>query len=376
MKTKVLYIASIYLSEATAAVINIMEMCSALKNIGYEVILCVPKSSITKKALFDRYNVECPFTVLEEDLPKIFISSNIPGRSILFSFQVIKKIRNVNNSVIYSRDPWSFCFSSAFFKNKSIFEAHQFRFKNKLQTLIYHAVVKIGASTQKGSIVCISSRLKDQWENCGISSSKLFVAHDAVNTRKFSCAIPKVEARRRLGLNQCASIVAYTGSLLPGKGVDSLVRCANLLPDISFIIVGGDKEQISHLIQMARNRNIFFIGKVSPLEVPIYQSAADILALPNNVGGAIADVTSPMKLFEYMASERPIVATDMPSILEILKHGYNALISPAGDDVKIAENIRLLLSEPHLAKVLTKNCKKDLSKYTWDSRVKFISQLF
>ncbi|MRS01814.1 glycosyltransferase family 1 protein [bacterium] len=336
----------------------------------------MPKFNISRESLFKQYSVEFPFEIIEINLPRKFLNKSLPGIGIMFALRSIKTLLKINDAIIYSRDPWVFFILTALLRKSCIFEAHQFRFQGALQTFIYRRMVRYGSRMDNGRVVCISKKLLAQWEEYGIDNGKMIVAHDAVNISKFNTLLPKVEARKRLGFDQGRPLVIYTGSLIPGKGVDVLVKSANRLPGITFVIVGGDKEQIGNLSELVDHKNVIFVGQVPPAKVPEYQCAADVLALPNVRGSEIDDVTSPMKLFEYIASGRPIVATDMPSLLEILEDGYNALISPAGDDVKLADNIRLLFDEPRIGEQLVENGKRDLDKYSWDTRIRNISALF
>ena len=373
----VVYVSSNLISKYSADIVCIMEMCSAFTKNKFNTMLCVPKFNLSKEFLFEYYGVEYPFKIIEVDVPEVLVRRTIPGRGAIFSFIASKRLSNkMKKAVIYSRDPWIFFVISVLYKRHCFFEVHQFRFNGSLQTFIYRALVKRAAKSENGHIVCISKSLMKQWEKQGIDSAKIFVAHDAVNINKFNVTISKAEARQQLGFEQNPSIVVYTGSLIPGKGVDVLVKCTNRLPYISFIIVGGEKEQIRKLSKLARYSNVVFVGHIPPTRIPIYQAAADILALPNAKGSVIDDVTSPMKLFEYMASGRPIVATDMPSLLEVLENKYNALISPAGDDYKLSENIKLLFKDPSIGELLAKNARQDLEKYSWDARVGYLSELF
>jgi len=373
---KVTYVSPNILSRKSADIVCIMEMCNAFSKNGYNTTLCVPKFNLSKEYLFEYYGVEYPFNIIEINVPKVPIQGKIRGRGLLFSLLASKALYKMKTPKIYIRDPWTFFIISVVYKRKCFFEAHQFRFEGFLQTLIYRVLVKCGVKSGNGRIVCISKSLLGQWEKEGIDRDKMFVAHDAVNTNKFQKSISKKAARKQLGIDEEKPTVVYTGSLIPSKGVDVLVKCANRLSEISFIVVGGKGDEIAKLSKLVKFRNVFFTGHVSPAKVPIYQAAGDVLALPNTKGSVIDDVTSPMKLFEYIASERPIVATDIPSILEILKNNYNALISPEGDDSKLAENIELLLNNPTLAEVLAKNARKDLENYSWDARVQYISKLF
>lgn len=375
-KKRVVFVSSNVLSRHSADIIYIMEMCNAFSKKGYNIALCVPTFNLSKELLFEYYRVEHVFDIIEVNVPQVLVGGTIHGRGALFSVIASKRLSKMRTAVIYSRDPWIFFIISVLYKRKCFFEAHQFRFEGFLQTFIYRVLVKSGVKSGNGRIVCISRSLMKQWEKSGIHAAKIAVAHDAVNINKFHDIISKRVARRRLGIDQDQSTVVYTGSLLPGKGVDVLIKCANRLKDVSFIVVGGKKDEILNLSKLVKFNNLNFAGHVLPTKVPIYQAAADILALPNMKGSLIDDVTSPMKLFEYIASQRPIVATDIPSLLEILDDKYNALISPAGDDYKLSENIKLLFRNPSLCRLLAKNARQDLQKYSWDARVQYLDSLF
>lgn len=363
-------------SRHSAAIVHMMELCSAFVKNGFNTKLCVPKFPGSIKFLFDYYGVEYPFEIIQIGVPKLFGAATFTGRGVIFSLLAANRLSKMNNTIIYSRNSWIFFILSVLYNRPCFYEAHQFRFKGRLQTKIYRGLVKRGVKSGNGRIVCISKSLMRHWENYGIVPEKMCVVHDAVNINKFYKTISKEEARRQLGFDKNLSIVVYTGSLIAGKGVDILIKCSNRLPHISFIIVGGEKEHIIELRQLVKFSNVIFTGNVPPSKIPVYQAAADILVLPNTKGGVIDDVTSPLKLFEYIASRRPIVATDMPSLLEILKDNYNALISPAGDDYKLSENIQLLFETPTLGELLVNNASQKLEEYSWDARVQYLSKLF
>ena len=83
----------------------------------------------------------------------------------------------------------------------------------------------------------------------------------------------------------------------------------------------------------------------------------------------------PLKLFEYMAAGVPILATDLPSIREVLRHGENAWLIPPGDPKALAEGIRHLLENPELARRLAERARGDVQKYTWKHRAETILRL-
>lgn len=332
---------------------------------------------MNNRFLYDFYNIEYYFNIVQISMPKVLTDKTIPGLAFFFACKFFRMIHKARFDIIYTRNPWFFAIVTILLGRNCFFESHQHRFNSYLQTAIYRYLVKKGVDTGNGSIVCISNELKNKWIDYHVDKEKLHVAHDGVNIKKYrNTVLSKKKARETLNINAATHIITYTGSLLPGKGVDILIKAANLLPDFLFIIVGGSKEQIFKLRGLKKYNNINFIGYVPPSEIPVYQNAADILALPNCKGSVIDEVTSPIKLFEYLASGRPIVATNTPSLLEILEHDYNALISPAGDHIKLAANIKRLTENPDLCKKLADNAGAVVERFSWDSRVKSLTEVF
>src|SRR5262249_46193853 len=139
------------------------------------------------------------------------------------------------------------------------------------------------------------------------------------------------EARKRLGLSTDLRMVVYTGHLYSWKGVDTLAEAARLLSDdIRIFVVGGTPDDIRNFRQICTGvANLSIVGHRNHAQVPIWQKSADVLVLPNTARENISKYyTSPMKLFEYMASGRPIVATDLPSIMEILNRDMAFICKP------------------------------------------------
>jgi glycosyltransferase involved in cell wall biosynthesis len=94
----------------------------------------------------------------------------------------------------------------------------------------------------------------------------------------------------------------------------------------------------------------------------------DVLVLPNTATHISARYTSPLKLFEYMAAGRPIVASDLPALREVLTDGENALLVEPGNAAQLADAIGRLLHDPELAQRLAAAAWRDVQAYSWDRR--------
>jgi len=89
-------------------------------------------------------------------------------------------------------------------------------------------------------------------------------------------------------------------------------------------------------------------------------------------GMAAAEFTSPIKLFEYMASRRPIVATALPTIKEVLEDCGNALLVKPDSVDSLVNGIKTVLVDHNLAEKISIQAARDVKKYTWEERVKKI----
>ena len=110
---------------------------------------------------------------------------------------------------------------------------------------------------------------------------------------------------------------------------------------------------------------------VPPRTVPAWLKRFDVLALPNIASERIsARHTSPLKLFEYMAAGRPIVASDLPSLREVLRDDENALLVPPDDPKVLAAGIRRVIEDKPFAAKLAAQAREDVMQYSWTSRAK------
>jgi glycosyltransferase involved in cell wall biosynthesis len=177
-------------------------------------------------------------------------------------------------------------------------------------------------------------------------------------------------------------IVAYAGHLYAWKGVDVLLHAIALLPEASGLIIGGHAAEpdIARLRQLAQQLGISdrvtFTGMVEPARVAEHLGGARILVLPNPESAISTLFTSPLKLFEYMAAGRAIVASDLPSIREVLTGGRNALLVTPGDPAALAAAIQTLINDRDLAQRLAHTAREDVEQYTWPRRAERLEQLF
>jgi glycosyltransferase involved in cell wall biosynthesis len=113
---------------------------------------------------------------------------------------------------------------------------------------------------------------------------------------------------------------------------------------------------------------IVVTGQVAPADVLPRLAAADVLVLPNTASAISERYTSPLKLFEYLTLGRPIVASDLPAIREVLADGRTALLVPPGDPRALAHALTRVATDDALAMRLGAAAAALASEYTWARR--------
>ena len=176
-------------------------------------------------------------------------------------------------------------------------------------------------------------------------------------------------------------LVGYIGSFLPGKGVELVLRIATLMPEVRFELVGGTADDLpGHIVPP----NVVFAGRLPHAAAMERLDMHDVVLLPNQkqvlVSGGKLDIgawTSPLKLFEYMAAGKPIVASRLPVLMEILEDGHNCLLADCGATEEWVARIGRLLANPTAASALGDIARRDfLMSYTWPIRAGKVIRIF
>jgi glycosyltransferase involved in cell wall biosynthesis len=204
-----------------------------------------------------------------------------------------------------------------------------------------------------------------------VAGVPMLVVPDAADPPDDMAAAPA--STRRNGAFQ----VGYVGSLYRGRGIELIARLAADNSDMAFHVVGGAPEAVAE----ARNRfgrdNLHWHGHVSQRELASYYAVFDMVIAPYQRAIAVAGnrgdtaaYISPLKLFEYMAHRKAIVASNLPPLREVLEHGRNALLVSPEDVAGWNAALRLLESEPALRARLANEAHEEfLQRYTWSGRV-------
>lgn len=167
--------------------------------------------------------------------------------------------------------------------------------------------------------ITVADSVRDNMIKNGMPPEKIVKLHLSYN-QSFLIGQPEAAAewRKKLLKDGRQHLVVYSGALYKFKGVDLLLDVAKEFPQVQFAFAGGNESQLKayrQLVQDKQIQNATFLGYVQHEQLPSLLQAADILAHPH-LSGQAATFTSPLKFFEYLSSGVPIVASEIPPLME------------------------------------------------------------
>lgn len=370
---KLIYLSSYNIPTKNVLGMQITQMCDAFAKNNVDVELIVPKNNKKEKNIFEYYNLEKNFKVKEIyrlELSK-FGKMGFFVQTFIYLFVVKIYLFSKKNYILYTREQ----LTGLFFKN-FFYEAHHFPEKvSFFHKFIFRRISKV--------IATVSFIKKGLVEN-GVISDNIFVSSNAVDLSKFNNEISKENARNKLNLPQDRKIIGYSGKYVTfgkgNKGVNDLINAFPKIfefnPKTFLLIVGVGEDHINEIENLLEDLKIskenYKIISHLPHEEVIYAlRASDLLTMNYSKNNNHLYYTSPIKMFEYMASERPIVASDLPSVREILNE-KNAIFVEPNNIGGLIKGIKILLQNRDLSDEISEQAYKDVQNYTWSNRAKKI----
>lgn len=366
------YLANARIPTEKAHGIQIMKMCEAFTVQGNAVTLVVPQRwHAAQTDPFTAYGVMSRFPIVRLPCLDLLILPFAKWTAfwlqyVTFAMSAYVWLMRHRPPVVYTRDALLTLVASMI-SPATYYEIHTVPHNG----LFIHRI----AWRRAKKIIAISNGVKNALIALGVTPEKVHVAPDSVDAEMFKPK-DKQEARRVLGLPQEAQIVVYTGHLYPWKGAHLLLRAATLLPkEVQVYLVGGTREDVSRLKNAYPETGAALTGYRPYAEIPLWLSAADLLVLPTSAKELIgARYTSPLKLFEYMASGTPLLASDTPSHREILDDATAAFFA-ADDPDALAQGIERALADRTHADARAAQAKEKARAFSWEVRAATIRHL-
>lgn len=352
---------------------QIMQMCQAFATLGHTVTLCVPdRKGIVQQDPFAYYQQERTFEVMR--IPCVdwtrFPWMGKVGfwiQTLSFVIALRTRLRRLRCDMLYSRELYVLAI-----KNKGVrrvWEAHS----------LHRSFFARSLMRSLDAIVTLTQASRERLMAFGISGERIIVEPDAVDPKLFLESPTRAQARVELGIPDGMFVCLYVGKFttmgMP-KGVDEAVEAIQALQQegrsLCFIGVGATPDELKVYGKRAAS-HITFVGHRPQRDLKKFYAAADTVLMPFPWTEHYAFFMSPLKLFEYLMSSIPIIASDLPSVREVIQESEAWLIQP-GSVPELKNAIKEVMDHPELAK--EKACKSRVlaDRYTWQARAKRIME--
>lgn len=365
---KLIYIANTRVPSEKANSVQSMKMCQSFSNFFTTVEFWTGKSRNIKKMksvenIYDFYGVQDKFKIkkiFQYDSfilghTNEFLWSNIRG--LIFALNVLLKLRKnlYKDAIVYTRSWYVLLILKTFTRRKVFFEAH--KYSPKIINILQRC----------DGLIVINNFLLNRYSSHDFK--KIIKLHDAVDIEEFS----SISNYSRKNPSDKFNIL-YFGSLYPHKGVETVIDALTFLPEnFYFTCIGGEGAYFEKLVDYVKEKKLShrvtlsnFIPKKQLLK---YIDRADFLVIPNSNKYEENLGTSPLKLFEYMASRRIIISSRIDAITEVLSTEEAFFFVP-DDSLSLANQI-IAASLVDSSNKIRKSFKK-AQKYSWDNRAREI----
>jgi glycosyltransferase involved in cell wall biosynthesis len=340
---RILYITLENLSFHKGPVVHVKEIVDGLRRLGHYVGLVACSFNESEKAdCFYNLNL---LTIPLLRLFKLTKQPHFVSTIVLFIY-LLKILPKYD--VLYGREyhiTMTALLPRLIFQKKLVFEingiAHEEQ-RLKSHSLLNRILVSLIRKVEKlatkypDRIIAVTPQIASYLvSHFDCHSGKVKVVSNGVNTKRFYPIQENdllAEWRKKLGIEQREMVVAFVGNLAPWQGIECLIEAAPLLlketTDIRFLIIGDGILKTAleaKANSLGVSHHFLFTGMVNHQEVPLYINIADICVLQKQ---RLKSGYSPIKLYEYMACGKPLVATRVEGLEFIEEEGIGRLVEP------------------------------------------------
>ena len=354
---KIYYIAEIVLPSKSAYTLHVLKMCEAFSKLNHEVelIILYKDPRISDLTIFEKYNINSKFKITN------IYNKNFESFNFLHRFELAVKAKKIikNDSLIISRSIVSSLYLG-FKKIPNILEVHT-DLKSLTKLLFNLRNFYIKKSFIK--FVLIHNNLV---KTLKLENTSYKVLDDAVNLDEF----------KQIKINPERDCV-YVGRLTKGMGFELIKKIAEIMPNLKFDVY-GNKDDLSRNSIETLPKNLYLFDYVDYKNIPRIIKSHRIVLMPyeKKVLAFAKDLEiqnnmSPMKMFDYLASGRIILATDLNVYSHILKNDYNSFLLSTRDEKVWKNKIENInLDYENIKKKIERNSLKTVKRYSWLNRAK------
>lgn len=350
---KLTYLSQSVLPSERANSVQVMQMCAAFAEAGHAVELIAKSGQDKVDDVFSHYGVPETFGITHLNPPAF------KGRSLVMPVLAASATLGVESDAVFSRHVRAAALVAM--RGVPVFHELHGLPRSRRDWL----ALQVLARCRRVAWVAISQALADAFRS-RFPHATVHVAHDAAPA-DCALALPRVDPGGQL-------TVGYIGSHYPGRGIGLVLQLAAAFPTAKFLLVGGSSADVARLRGSAP-RNVDFVGRVSPARALELRGHCDVLLAPysRQVGSAGGrDTTqwmSPLKVFESLASGRPLICSDHAVLQEVLKDDRNAVLCPPDAFEAWKAALDRLLSDASLRNRIARQALEDFEqRHTWDAR--------
>jgi glycosyltransferase involved in cell wall biosynthesis len=398
MTGSLVYVANARLPTEKAHGHAIVKMCEAYANAGLDVELWHPRRRqdprIAGTSVFEYYGVPPTFgvrTLANVDViaaesrfpPSIFPLIMGAHDFIWAAVTAARAATNTRFSLCHTRDP-AVAWWMATTRIPTVLEIHDPPAGPRRALLR-----RVGHLSQLRGVVALTTSTRDALVQLGIDPRRIIVLGSGVDLAAFTAGPAPGVCRAALGLPTDRAIVGYIGrfeALGAEKGLMTAVRAVGSIRRRFgvaplLVCVGGPMDRVCDYLAAGiaaggRADDFRFVDHVPSRDVPGWIRACDVGVIPSPRSDHFTKYSSPMKLFEFMASGVPVVASNLPALRETVVHESNGwLVTPESPD-DLAAALELLIEKPELRRRLSHRARTDVEGHTWSRRAATILARF
>jgi len=237
-----------------------------------------------------------------------------------------------------------------------------------------------------GKITVVSENTKKSLNGIGFEERDVVFTPPVIDTRSFESLLSKQQKREELGVSMEAPLVLYCGNWAVWKGVDVLIDAMTEIvkeyPDIKLITAWGEvydwyderKVAITKKIkELGLDKNVIELGIVK--DIQLLMAACDVFVAPFRNTDGVAD--QPVSILEAMACGKPVIATNVGGIPEIVEHKINGLLVEPGDVHELKNALLYILENKNEARKMSDNAAKYIAEnYGMEVAVKKMERVY
>ncbi|MDE2028635.1 MAG: glycosyltransferase family 4 protein [Candidatus Omnitrophica bacterium] len=324
------------------------------------------------------------FRFLSRSLPQFLFEIVELSYNAVAYFKLSKALMKQKVAFIYERYAF-FSFMGAYLAAKNciplIIEVNEIAGEQRVRKQVFVGWARKieGYIFKKADLIMVVSQfLKDKIIGLGVNGEKIIVLPNAVDPQRFSLSVSSNGLRERYSIADGVLVFGFIGWFVAWHNlellVDAFAAVAEKSNNVRLVLVGDGvlKEELQKQARIKGvEEKVIFTGSVSHKDIPQYIGLMDICVIP-----ATNEYRSPIKMFEYMAMAKAVVAPKLKPIEDVLEDGHDAMFFEPDDFSTLTEVFKKLIQDAQMRSLLGRRARQKIEKeYTWENNARKILKL-